>query len=64
MDRMFVTQISLSVVMVSFCICMIAIDNTSDIRSVYLPILTSVVGVWLPSPSSSNIKKVDPLLPL
>jgi len=31
---------------------------------VYLPILTSVVGVWLPSPSSSNIKKVDPLLPV
>ena len=63
MDRMFVTQISLSVVMVGFCICMIAIDNTADSRSVYLPILTSVVGVWLPSPSA-NIKKVDPLLPV
>jgi hypothetical protein len=64
MDRIFLTQISLSAVMVGFCICMIAINNTTDSRSVYLPILTSVVGVWLPSPSSANTKKVDPLLPL
>lgn len=51
-DHIFITQISLSLIMIIFCISMISIDNTSDTRAVYLPILTSIIGVWLPSPSS------------
>ena len=50
-NHIFITQVSLSIVMIVFCIVMIATDNTSDTRSVYLPILTSIVGVWLPQPT-------------
>jgi hypothetical protein len=41
---------------------MIIIDNTSDTRAVYLPILTSIVGVWLPSPSNKIMEPVERLL--
>jgi len=50
--------------MIVFCIAMIATDNTSDTRSVYLPILTSIVGVWLPQPTLPPINKEGTLLPL
>ena len=53
-DHVYLTQVSISIVLIGFCIAMIATDNTSDTRSVYLPILTSIVGVWLPQPKSSG----------
>jgi hypothetical protein len=53
-DKIFLTQISFSAVTVGFCITMIAINPTPTTTSVFLPILTSVIGVWLPSPSSSK----------
>jgi len=52
-DHIYFTQVSISIIIIGFCIAMIASDNTSDTRSVYLPILTSIVGVWLPQPSMS-----------
>ena len=53
-DHIYITQVSLSIIMITFCIVMIAIDNRSDTRAVYLPILTSIVGVWLPQPKSAK----------
>ena len=54
--------------MITFSIAMIAMDNTAESRSVYLPILTSIVGVWLPQPQSSSTNPAitpltAPLLP-
>ena len=52
--------------MVTFCIAMITMNNTAESRSVYLPILTSIVGVWLPQPQPSNpalTPLTAPLLP-
>ena len=54
LDHIYVTQISISLILIIFCIAMIATDNTSDTRSVYLPILTSIVGVWLPQPTGNS----------
>ena len=53
-DHVYLTQISISLILIIFCIAMIATDNTSDTRSVYLPILTSIVGVWLPQPTGTS----------
>ena len=54
LDHIYITQISISLILIIFCIAMIATDNTSDTRSVYLPILTSIVGVWLPQPTAAS----------
>ena len=64
-DHIYVSQISISLIIILFCIAMIATDNTSDTRSVYLPILTSIVGVWLPQPTgtSKNAPAQQSLLP-
>ncbi len=62
-NHIYLTQVSLSVIMIVFCITMIAMDNTAESRSVYLPILTSIVGVWLPQPQTSpkDTASVSPL---
>lgn len=57
-DKIYLTQVSFSAVTVAFCIIMIATDPTPTTTSVFLPIMTSVIGVWLPSPS--NNKQVTP----
>ena len=67
-NHIYITQVSLSLIMVTFCIAMISINNTAESRSVYLPILTSIIGVWLPQPQSSSgnpgiMALTAPLLP-
>lgn len=52
--RIFGVQVFFSAVMVIFCIAQLWLHSDSDTRSVFLPILTSIVGVWLPSPSASS----------
>jgi hypothetical protein len=56
-QHIYITQVTLSIIMIGFCIAMIAQDNTADTRSVYLPILTSIVGVWLPQPQITGSLK-------
>lgn len=64
-NYMYFTQVGLSLIMMAFCITMISIDNTSDSRAVYLPILTSIVGVWLPQPKNKGDEpSSDQRLPL
>ena len=52
-NHIYITQVTLSLIMITFSIAMIAMDNTAESRSVYLPILTSIVGVWLPQPQNN-----------
>jgi len=57
---MFVFQFVVSVFIMAFCVGMIGSGKGEEV--VYLPILTAVIGVWLPNPtiptsSSSNTSK-------
>ena len=52
-SRLFLVQILFSLIMVAFCISQVISNDDAATRSVYLPILTSIIGVWLPSPASS-----------
>ena len=61
-NYIYLTQVGLSVIMMAFCIAMVAKDNTSESRAVYLPILTSIVGVWLPQPKNKVEEPKEPLL--
>ena len=44
------TQAAFSGAIVAFCITMLITDQDCDTFSRYSPLLTLVVGVWLPSP--------------
>jgi hypothetical protein len=41
-------QFGLSLLIISFCIGMVASQKGSE--AIYLPILTAIVGIWLPQP--------------
>lgn len=56
----FVSQIAFSVVTVGFCMGMIIRNPEPATTSIYLPIMTSIVGVWLPQPTN---KQTIPSLP-
>jgi uncharacterized membrane protein len=59
-NRIFFTQVFFSVLTVSFCIGMIAHNPSTQTSSIYLPIITSVVGVWLPQPKSTEKANIVP----
>lgn len=46
---MFFAQVIFSLITVIFCMCMIAFEDGK--LEVFLPLLTSTVSVWVPSPS-------------
>lgn len=52
LDKIYVTQVGFSLLTVIFCIAMIGMDPVPSTTSIFLPILTSVVGVWLPQPQN------------
>lgn len=47
---MFFAQVLFSFVTMAFCMSMIFISSNSETTAVFLPILSSVVSVWMPSP--------------
>lgn len=64
MEKIYTAQIAFSSILIAFCIAMLSAYNDANTRAVYLPILTSVVGVWLPQPSSSKTNKSTEPIPL
>ena len=46
----FFTQATFSALTVGFCICMLITAQDCATFSRYSPLLTRVIGVWLPSP--------------
>ena len=50
----YVTQASFSAAIVIFCIVMLLSNQNCDAFSRYSPLLTLVVGVWLPNPNLKN----------
>lgn len=46
----YITQVVFSGAIISFCIAMLATDQECPSFSRYSPLLTLVIGVWLPSP--------------
>lgn len=59
-NKIYYTQIFFSFITLSFCIGMIAKDPSTQTSSIYLPILTSIVGVWLPQPKNNNSNQITP----
>jgi len=54
----FAVQVAVSVMVSAFCISMIAVekDNSdTNAEGIYLPILTGILGYWLPNPDYSKI---------
>lgn len=52
---LFIAQTAFSAIGVLFSISMLATGNDA---SIYLPILTGIIGYWVPSPGSTFQKKV------
>jgi hypothetical protein len=50
----FAFQVVLSLVTTAFCIGMIA---TKGQEGIYLPVMTGILGVWLPAPRPPNLEK-------
>lgn len=48
---MFCAQVLFSVLTMVFCMIMIARADSSQTTSIFLPILSGVVSVWMPSPN-------------
>lgn len=53
--KRFWVQVALTGMMSSFCITMIAINKNKE--GIYLPVLTGLLGYWLPSPDSRVKRK-------
>lgn len=54
-ERLFISQITFSIVTVGFCMGMIIRNPEPATTSIYLPIMTSIIGVWLPQPNNKEI---------
>ncbi len=50
----FFTQAAFSAAIVGFCIAMLSISQDCETFSRYSPLLTLVIGVWLPSPKLNS----------
>ena len=61
MEKVYTAQIVFSSILIAFCIGMLSAYNDPNTRAVYLPILTSVVSVWLPQPSNKKSNEIVPL---
>jgi hypothetical protein len=53
----FYAQTGISVSVLAFTMGMLA---SGGAKEVYLPILTGIVGYWLPQPSAKSISHVEP----
>lgn len=53
-DKVFYAQLTFSLVTVGFCMGMIINHPDATTTSVFMPILTSIVGVWVPSPKQTS----------
>lgn len=53
---LFAVQIALSIGVSVFCMIEASKDDNSK---VYVPVLTGIVGYWLPAPRGSNLTMVD-----
>ena len=58
---MFVAQIAVSVLVITFCMCMIAFREGK--LEVFLPLMTSTASVWVPTPTPPSRKSVGPPSP-
>ncbi len=47
---LFISQLGFSALTASFCIYQLTNSQTSETVSIYLPLLASISGLWLPSP--------------
>ena len=47
----YVTQIILSLIVITFCIVQLTIDDSAERVSIYLPLICSILGYFLPHPS-------------
>jgi hypothetical protein len=56
----FFTQTGISVTVLGFCMGMLISGEKTEI---YLPVLTGIVGYWLPQPSAKNddVKRIETL---
>ena len=59
----FFTQAAFSGCIVAFCITMLCTSPSCDTFSRYSPLLTLVVGIWLPSPQLKDSWKTNPARP-
>lgn len=56
----FVVQVLVSIIVLSFCLYEIVINNSNaTITSIYLPVITAILGYWLPSPVTQHISKAE-----
>jgi hypothetical protein len=53
---LFCTQILFSLMTMSFCIYKLCTTSDPAITSIYLPLLSSIVTLWLPSPQLKQKK--------
>lgn len=54
---MFATRAFISLMVIVFCMIQLFLDPDCSTQSLYVGILTTVIGVWLPSPSYHEAKK-------
>lgn len=50
------TQVAFGLIVMLFCITQLYIDDRCDRTSIYLPLLTSIIGYFLPSPTMNKKK--------
>ncbi len=50
----YLTQVGFGISVMTFCAAQLFIDDSCDRTSIYLPLLTSVLAYFLPSPSLSK----------
>ena len=55
---MFFAQIVVSIMVMAFCMCMIALNDGK--LEVFLPLMTSTASVWVPTPSPPSRKVPTP----
>lgn len=46
----FYAQLAISIMVVIFCMVMVAIEDVGCERTVFMSTITGIVGFWLPSP--------------
>lgn len=54
---LFCTQVSIAVIVLTFCIYMLVTHNDDKHTGVYLPVITSIVALFLPSPVTDNMRQ-------
>lgn len=50
----FFVQVGFSTAIAGFCMGQLLTDKSAQTQAIYLPLLSGILGYWLPSPSSES----------